>query len=132
MDWPEDDKPADFEQLLDAVRNAFDQGVVWERNNRNVDVLWTGPPVPKSMAHVSMPYDLVFSAERLKWNEDNHDRDFVDAIITTAIQLGIEQGRRCELERIEFERMILKMRISKIKENVDQIANNLENPLVKQ
>lgn len=94
VEWDKDNKPASFEQLIEAVRDVVKQCYKLTRKNKDKDIKWKGPLLPESMRATCLDFEHNLTVERMKYNEYDQGRDAMDVIIGIAIQLGIEQGRR--------------------------------------
>ena len=100
MEWPKDRRePVDFDDLarpvVDAIKSAYDL----KRKNRGRDIPWTGPPVGKSEAATCCDHAELLSAEGMGWQEDDQGFEAIEVIVAIALRLGIEQGRRVQLQR---------------------------------
>lgn len=105
MKWPKNNKPADFSLLAEAVRDAIKQTYRLRRRSTKKDVDWKGPEAPNHLLAVCGEFRDRLTASRLKWEYQDQGRSTIDIIITIAIQLGIEQGRRMlkkELRHLEY------------------------------
>jgi len=110
LDWPtEGDKVIPFYLLADAVRKAFDFTFKLEDIAPDSDIPWTGPPLGKRERATCLSPIEHLKAETLAWELDDQGRDKLSALICLAIQIGIEQGRRClrseESVFIEIEKL---------------------------
>lgn len=101
--WPANDEPSSFYTILYPLRRAFDFGATWERKNADQDVPWTGLGIGKDLLVSDFDADEKLKAERIRYGAEEQDRDFVSTILGLAIQLGIEQGRRCERKRLKMD-----------------------------
>ena len=97
-DWPEDDKIAQFPDLCDPVVDLVRQAYSLKRKpaiKKGLD--WKGPSLPKSMRATCFEFQEKLNAENLRYDDEEQGRDPITIIISIAIQLGIEQGRRALL-----------------------------------
>ncbi len=96
LDWPtEEDKVIPFYLLADAVRKAFDYTFKVKDIAPDSDIPWSGPPLGKRERATCLPPIERLQNENLQWDLEDQGRDKLDALICLAIQIGIEQGRRC-------------------------------------
>jgi hypothetical protein len=100
MDWPKDNKTISFHDLAESVKKATKFCYKLTRKNRDEDVPWKGPPLPKCMQATCLSFEESLSAKGLAFNKNDQGRDAMDVIIGIAIQLGIEQGRRMVKEEV--------------------------------
>ena len=101
--WAKNDKAMDFEDLTAPVVNAIRQAFKLERKDRDKDLKWRGPPLPKSLGPRHFPFDEKLTAKRLRQDEDEQNRDALEVLVGVAVQLGIEQGRRIFKAEWEYE-----------------------------
>ena len=93
--WPEDGSPVGFEHdMVEPLVSALRQAYTMTRNNRDVDIDWTGLDIGDREKAGCLTPDVRLTAEHLKYDEDEQGRTAADVIIGLAVQLGIEQGRR--------------------------------------
>ncbi len=96
LDWPiEKNKFIPFYLLAGAVRKAFDYTFKVKDIAPDSDIPWTGPPLGKKERATCLTPIERLKNENLKWDLEDQGRDKLDNLIALAIQLGIEQGRRC-------------------------------------
>jgi hypothetical protein len=84
--WPEDDKPADFEEITEPFIRAMEFAFDLRRHNLSLDIPYDGFDIGEDTAANSMR-----ATELLKYPMED---DPLHAIIRLALQVGIEQGRR--------------------------------------
>ncbi len=96
MDWPENGEPARFADIVEPLMEAFKQGATWNMKTSmlTADIPWVGLPSP-SDAHVNGSPKQRLSAEWRKHDREQ-GRNFLCTIISIAVSLGVEQGRRRE------------------------------------
>lgn len=90
--WPIDGGPLPFEDIANPVLAAIHQAYALERKDRNI--VWVGPNIGKDDRACCLPPNEALSAESLRYQEDEQGREPIEALVTLAVQLGIEQGRR--------------------------------------
>ncbi len=96
MDWPkEEDKTIPFYLLSGAIRKAFDYTFKLKDIAPDSDIPWTGPPLGKRERATCLTPIERLKHKNLEYELEDQGRDKLDALIALAIQLGIEQGRRC-------------------------------------
>ena len=114
--WPADNKPANFEELVkplvESLRFAYDVN----RKNQGKSVPYRGAD------HDTLGYAFSgakkLSAENLRYSEDEQGRDALTEIIELAVMVGIEQGQRIEYasqktNRLLFDALMAKLDITK-------------------
>lgn len=97
VSWPEDGSPLSEDTLVRLVRGAllFTHGV--RRHNQGFSVPWHGPGQGELTEVGTLDPAEALSAEELA----KPGRDALEAVIEVAIQLGMEQGRRVTMMRLE-------------------------------
>lgn len=90
-EWKED--PAYFSDLTDPIVKAIKFAYKLSRKNLGKDIPYSGYDRP-SILGTNHTIPKCFSAENLKYQENNQGISALDEIIAVAVQLGIEQGRR--------------------------------------
>ena len=111
--WPADDKPHDFEDLCDPVIRAIRFAYKLERKNKGKNVPWNGPSFGIDCAASCLPPHEALRASRLKYAEEDQGRDPLVQIISLALQLGIEQGRRITMSSPAVETLKFYERLGK-------------------
>lgn len=94
MEWPADNGLFMFENLSKSVRDALTQAYSLRRKSKKKNIIWSGPPTPQNMKTSVGEFEERLSASSLAYGEDDQGEDALDVIISIAIQLGMEQGRR--------------------------------------
>ena len=107
--WPEEDKPANFNDLHSDIVGAILFAYDCKRQNEGKSIPLAGPDAPETAG--SAPGSVTLSAENLAYAEKQHGVSALDEIVRVAIQLGIEQGRRVT---IQDEVVPLKRRLQQI------------------
>ena len=96
LDWPtEEDKTIPFYLLAGAVRKAFDYTFKMKDIAPDSDIPWSGPQLGKHERATCLTPIEKLKNENLQYELEDQGRDKLDALISLAIQIGIEQGRRC-------------------------------------
>lgn len=98
--WPKNNKAADFDELCKPVIKAVKEAYNLKRKEK--DIKWTGLPIGQTEAAGCPEFSEALSAEGLAYHGER-GREPIDVIISIAIQLGIEQGRRMTAEIYEKE-----------------------------
>lgn len=95
--WPADDRPAAFVDLLTCLERAFAAyDEQWQEMGQGVD--WTGPerggiPMTPDLSVQLGPDGMAYQRRT--------GGTFITALLSVALQLGIEQGKRQERRRME-------------------------------
>lgn len=92
--WPVDKGPLPFESLADPIISAIRQAYATERKDQRRSIRWTGPNIGEDERACAPQPKEALSAKNLVFGEDYREREPLETIVTLAIQLGIEQGRR--------------------------------------
>ncbi len=110
--WPDNDKPASFEDVAEpfvkAVKFAYDI----KRKNEDKSVPYNGYENGDLACCPSIK--TLFSKESLDYNLDDQGRDALTVIIQAAIQVGIEQGRRIAMESSEVKTLKIQAKLGKL------------------
>lgn len=118
--WPENDKPASFEDVaspfIKAVRFAYNL----ERKNEGKSIPYNG--YDNGDLACCPGIKTLFNKDSLAYNLDDQGRDALTVIIQAAIQVGIEQGRRIALNSDEVETLKIEAKLGKL------YVNSLKEP----
>ena len=110
--WPDDNKPANFEALVEplvaSLRFAYDV----KRKNQGKSVPYRG--ADHNMLGYAYSGAKKLSAENLRYSEEEQGRDALTEIIGLAVMVGIEQGRRIEYTSQEANRLLFEVFKSKL------------------
>lgn len=122
-DWPNATDPAMLEDLTTPLRDAL-KSLYSLRRNKTKEADWTGPEIT-AVAILATSFNIQerLSEEKLNYDADNHGRDALDAILTAAIQLGIEQGLRIKCNQNKISLTLLSGYIDQIKVVISDITN---------
>ena len=111
-EWPKDTtKTAYFEDLADPIVKAL-KFVIRNKGVRIADdvvIPYKGYNIGKD--DLACCFDPVekLSTERRNYDRDNQGRDIYDLLVSLAIQLGIEQGRRILRSTMGMDHMLVKL-----------------------
>lgn len=94
-EWPKDPAQAvDFCELVNPIIAAIKFCYDLKRKNEDKDVPYNGYPNGwRERVTTPTPAEWL-TTKSLKWNEEDQGREVLEVIISIALQLGIEQGRR--------------------------------------
>jgi hypothetical protein len=92
--WPSDGSPLNFERIGDPIIKAIRFAYRLERQNGRRSIPWNGPEIGWQERACCPTIAERFKAGNLAYVEDDQGRDALVEIVSAAIQLGIEQGRR--------------------------------------
>ncbi len=101
-EWPEGHELADFRDLVEPLREAL--GAAYDLSASEIGpegLPYDGYNIGRKGRGQIFSPDEELSAERLIESERDQGRDPATVILSIAVQLGIEQGRRMELEDVE-------------------------------
>jgi hypothetical protein len=93
-----EEKPYSFDELADPVLKALRFAYKLERRNLGRNVPWNGPRLGKSMRASCIDFKDRLRSGTLAYAEEDQGRDALEEIVSIAIQLGIEQGRRLQVK----------------------------------
>lgn len=107
--WPDNDKPASFEDLTEPFIKAINFAYDLTRKNEDKNIPYNG--YDNGELACCPGIEILFDKESLEYNLDDQGRDALTVILTAAIQVGIEQGRRIAMnsstvETLKLEAMI--------------------------
>lgn len=109
VSWPKDGSPASFSDLTEPIRKIVRHCYSIQRKNKNKDVDWKGLELPECMSATCLTFDEKLKADNLKYEKEDQGRSAMDVIISIAVQLGIEQGRRMYKQEIMHELTYLQL-----------------------
>lgn len=107
--WPKDNKPAQFSDLVDPVIKGIRFAYSMKRRNETRRIPWTGPDTGKSA--VTPPPKEWLSRDSLAWDLEDQGRDALEILVGIAVQLGIEQGRRATIEKLNEMMLMFRLRL---------------------
>ena len=97
------DETAIFSDLADPILKAIRFAYKLKRKNIDEDIKWKGYDIGENDKVTCFSPDEKFKVKSLAWALEEHGMDALHEIITVAIQLGIEQGRRlCRREESNY------------------------------
>lgn len=117
--WPDDDKPASFEDIATPFVKAIEFAYDIKRKNSDQSIPYNGYENGNPAGLPSI--GTLFSAESLKYDLEEQGRDALMVIINAAIQVGIEQGRRIALNSSEVETLRVMAKIAEVKFGLNDI-----------
>ena len=135
--WPHHIEPADFEfDILNPVvkwiidyYELHSNEIHDPRNHKDIPE-WDGLPLGFHDRAVAVEPNDCLAREGLEWSYDDQGRTPLEAIISIAIQLGIEQGRRLHagklLESIDWAKKSLSVSCAELdKDGSDDVKKIL-------
>ncbi len=100
--WPKDEAAyVLFSDLVDPLRHVVNFAYVLQRQNEGVDIPWVGYDIGNREKATCITPDELFTVDCMKFQDEDQGRDVMDLVLTLAVQLGIEQGRRVERQRAD-------------------------------
>ena len=120
-EWPPDEQAADFEEITYPIVRVLKIAIKKGDKVYKEGIRWTGfKQGEESRATVPSP-SVMLHAKNLKYSKEDQGRDVYTEIISIAVQLGIEQGRRITLERAKDIFFLSNSNIKAIAEMVDKL-----------
>lgn len=107
--WPDDDKPASFEDITDPLCAAVRFCYNLERQNQDLDIPYEGFDIGKHCSHVSFGAKEKFTVNNMRYSDEDQGRDALTEIIGFAVQIGMEQGRRIDADKRNRDNRVVKM-----------------------
>lgn len=100
--WPEDNKPAGFDDLVLPVVQTVKAAYWYEKKPLKFGLTYNGLPLTScEILATSLTISEKLSAENMKYDEEEQGREPLEVLIGIAVQLGIEQGLRISKERYD-------------------------------
>jgi hypothetical protein len=93
-EWPDDDELVDFPSLVGPLRKALSHCYKLVRKNTGADCMYEGYNIGKNEQTICLTPDQELTAKSLEYNNNSQGRDAATTILSIAVRLGIEQGRR--------------------------------------
>lgn len=117
--WPEGNETVRFDDLVEPVCEAIQFAYNLERKNRNRSIPWTGLDISEdTKVGCPSPPDRL-RRDSLRYDEEEQGRDALRVIVGIAIQVGIEQGRRIQWNRLDTELSLLSMQMANCHEIIE-------------
>jgi hypothetical protein len=98
--WPSNNEMVIFDSLISQVREALQIAIDKGEKVYEDGIEWKGLEQGKICNHVALDPQDALHADSLSYSRENQ-RDAFEVIISIALQLGMEQGRRDTLKKIE-------------------------------
>ena len=98
--WPKDGSPLMFDSLAEPIRKAIEFAYSIKRKNEDKRIPWNGPDIGYSERAACLSPKEALSKDNLAYSLEDQGYDALDTIIMLAVQLGMEQGRRAEHEKL--------------------------------
>lgn len=103
-EWPEDNTPVKFRDIVEPLYEAVLFAYEVKRKNKNKDIPYEGYELGEDELVTCISMKEGLSAEVLKWARDSHGESALLRILSVAVQLGIEQGRRVAVQQIRWRK----------------------------
>ncbi len=107
-DWPENNEQANFEDIADPVVKALKVAIKKGNAVYKDGINWTGFKQGKLTRASVFPPTVALHAKNLTYSKKEQGRDVITEIVSIAVQLGIEQGRRMVVEDLERYKFLFK------------------------
>lgn len=106
-EWPKDNEIAKFGDIADPVVEALKIAIKKGDKVYNEGIEWTGFTQGSFTAATVPDPSFALHAKNLTYSKKEQGRDVFTEIISIAVQLGIEQGRRMVADKLkEYEFML--------------------------
>lgn len=99
--WPEDGSTVRLEELVNPVVRAYHDTIKDDIYVYEIGIPWGGYSKGEDDLVVTHDIDWDLSGEGLSYHLDR-DRDWIYMLFSTAVSLGIEQGRRVAKKEVEL------------------------------
>ena len=126
MKWPDNAKPADYDDMHRPLREAFEFCYDLTRKNIDKDMPWAGLPQGRSCSAACFDHHESLTVDSLAFELDDQGRDALDVLIRVAIQVGLEQGRRSVSEDLKSDLRMMRVFAESAIKDVDMMENRLE------
>ncbi len=124
--WPKDPKQTvRFADLAEPVHKAISFAYTLKRKNHGKDVPWSGFDIGESMKACCLSPHEALTKDNLAYDKNNQDRDPMNILIGIAIQIGIEQGRRIQLEEIDSYLSLASISAKQTLESINNLTRRL-------
>lgn len=124
--WPREGRPANFSELTEPVCEAIRFAYEISRRNKRRSIPWIGLTLgERELAGCPPPHEKL-GRSYLEYSEHHQGRDALDELVGIAVQLGIEQGRRLEGERLKGSTDIATMLAKAVLRQSSQAAEAAE------
>lgn len=110
--WPDNDKPASFEDVAEPFVKAMKFAYTIDRKNIDKSIPYNGYENGDLAGCPSIK--TLFEKESLEYNLNDQGRDALTVIIQAAIQVGIEQGRRIAMDSCEVKTLRLQAKLGEL------------------
>lgn len=97
--WPKDGSTVQFSDLVTSIEHAMRFAYILKRRNVSKNIPWSGYDIGDDMKTTSPSPADALTKDSLAWQLDQ-GREAMEVILSFAVQLGIEQGKRCAYEKI--------------------------------
>ena len=98
--WPEDGSPAYCGYMIEEIYKAIKFAYNLRRKNKGKDIPYEGFEIGEEEQVGSYCMNEKLSAQNLEWQLEDQGRDAMEVILEGLFQLGVEQGRRMERNKI--------------------------------
>ncbi len=112
--WPKNNGTLPIEDLVRPVVAALLFAYKVSRMRAYKDVPWSGPECGDDVLANTPPIAERFKAENLRYSLVDQGRDAMNEIVTAAIQIGIEQGRRITLTGDEYKTLTIQAEVGRL------------------
>lgn len=108
-EWPKDSEVARFPDITDPIRKALQ--VAMDKGDKVYEdgIEWTGLSQGTFTGACVQAPTVALHASNLTYSNEEQNRDVFVEIISIAVQLGMEQGRRIMIDKIKEYKFCFKM-----------------------
>ena len=110
--WPANNDTTSFRDLTKPIIDAITFAYQMKRQNEDTDIPWDGLDIGDDLKATCFSPDEQLTAEQLHYSDEHQGRSALEEIVSVAVQLGMEQGKRHFLtQRMRFWTLHLRMAV---------------------
>ena len=122
--WPKNDETASFTDLTASAVSAIKFAYELKRKNKGKSIPITGLDTPDTTIHG--PSSVLLNAANLKYSEEEQGRNALVEIVSYAVRLGIEQGRRMTMQghvvTLKAQLALQEMKVRTLEEKLKKVT----------
>ena len=121
--WNKEGEPEAFSDLVDGLHDALNKALSMREGVYQHGLPYKGFEVGESSKLTNYSAEERFKAEQLR-SEKEQGRDVFSVIISTAVHLGMEQGKRVYYQEIQDKLEMTKVMASGVYESIKQLEES--------